>query len=305
MEAISHTHKTSEFHTLLSRICKSAAELLRADAASVYIKEEDYFVMRAGWGYSYDLVGKAKYKSGEGITGWIGQGHSFKADSREEVESHPHHAGKYDANLWAQPSFHCWSLIGVPLYLGTQVLGLIKVENKKSEGEQTAFTDEDLENLKIFVRAITDSIQANDELLHMLGRLYVFVVIPFQDRFRNIYEFGIKQVVEGTGMICERVDEIEFNDDILRRIYECIRKADLIIAELTEKNPNVFYETGYAHALAKPTIHLAQNAERPFDFKHFNHIIYDSNNIPDLQARLKKRLLAMRQQIIKRERTES
>jgi len=60
---------------------------------------------------------------------------------------------------------------------------------------------------------------------------------------------------------------------------------------MTGRNPNVFYEVGYAHALGKPTFLLTQKADDiPFDLKHFPHIIYDGsiNNIrKDLTTRIK------------------
>ena len=44
---------------------------------------------------------------------------------------------------------------------------------------------------------------------------------------------------------------------------------------MTGRNPNVFYETGYAHALGKHVILLTQEAKDiPFDLKHYQHIIY-------------------------------
>jgi len=72
--------------------------------------------------------------------------------------------------------------------------------------------------------------------------------MPFSKEFEGIY-FGIKEACKSTGNHCERVDEQAFNGTILSRIYNQIAKADLIISEITGRNPNVFYETGYAHAL--------------------------------------------------------
>lgn len=295
----SRSRKLEEFYDSLSRICRGAAQILHADAGAIYLKERGEFVMRAGFGYGQDLIGKARYQPGEGITGWIGQGNIFKADSREQVENHPNHTGKYNKQLWNNASFHCWSLVGVPLLLGDQVFGILKVENKREGDSLVSFSDEDVRDLKIFVGAITDGIKANDELLHLLGSLYIFVQIPFRKEFTNIYQLGIKQTVEGLGMRCEKVDEVKLPHDILHQIYECIRKADIIISEMTDRNPNVFYETGYAHALSKPTILLAQSAEHiPFDLRHFKHIIYDANNIPALQEELRAGLAATRRELM-------
>ena len=160
-------------------------------------------------------------------------------------------------------------------------------------------SNDDVQNLKIFVGTITDGMKSNEEWLHFLGRFYVFVQIPFRQKFKNIYELGIKTAVESLGMRCEKVDEIKLPHDILQKIYECIRKADIIISEMTDKSPNVFYETGYAHALGKPTILLSQRKkDSPFDVEHFKQIIYKKNDLMSLQAQLKDMLLATRREIM-------
>lgn len=100
--------------------------------------------------------------------------------------------------------------------------------------------------------------------------------MPFSEEFADIYELGIKPACELAGAYCERVDEQIFEERMLDRIYNQIAKADVIISDMTGKNPNVFYETGYAHALGKRVLLLTQKAEDiPFDLKHFQHVIYD------------------------------
>ena len=70
----------------------------------------------------------------------------------------------------------------------------------------------------------------------------------------------------------------------MARIYNQIDKADVVISDMSGKNPNVFYETGYAHALNKQVILLTQNADDiPFDLKHYPHIIYGGKIIPLLE----------------------
>jgi hypothetical protein len=106
-------------------------------------------------------------------------------------------------------------------------------------------------------------------------RPFVFVLMPFSADFDDTYQLAIKLACEKAGAYAERVDEQIFQGSILDRIYNQIAKADLVVADLTGRNPNVFYETGYAHALGKPTILLTRDAEDiPFDFKHYPHIVY-------------------------------
>jgi len=119
---------------------------------------------------------------------------------------------------------------------------------------------------------------------------FVFVLMPFDTRFNDIYHFGIKKTCNDLNFYCERVDEQVFEGIILTRIYNQIRTADLIVADMSYMNPNVFYETGYAHALGKDVILLTQNAsDIPFDLKHYPHIVYD-NKIKFLSSELSKKL---------------
>lgn len=119
---------------------------------------------------------------------------------------------------------------------------------------------------------------------------FVFVLMPFSDEFRDIYEFGIRPACKEAGAFCERVDEQIFKETILQRIYDQIAKADIVVADMTGRNPNVFYEVGYAHALKKDTILLTQKTEDiPFDLKHFRHIVY-AGKITELKSDLLKNL---------------
>lgn len=71
------------------------------------------------------------------------------------------------------------------------------------------------------------------------------------------------------------MDEQIFVEGMLDRIFNQINKADVIVADMTGKNPNVFYEVGYAHALNKVVLLITQSADDiPFDLKHRQHIVY-------------------------------
>jgi hypothetical protein len=119
---------------------------------------------------------------------------------------------------------------------------------------------------------------------------FCFVLMPFDHSFNDIYEFGIKGACSDVGVYCERVDEQIFLGSMLDRIYNQISRADLLVADMTGRNPNVFYEVGYAHALGKNVILLTQKSEDiPFDLKHFPHIVYGTQ-IKDLRIELARRV---------------
>ena len=110
--------------------------------------------------------------------------------------------------------------------------------------------------------------------------------MPFNDAFTDIYKLGIKKTAEDTGLRAERVDEQLYSESMLERIYRQIDAADIIVADMTGQNPNVFYEVGYAHAKGKLCILLTQNAsDIPFDLKQHRHIVY-GGHIVKLQSEL-------------------
>jgi len=113
----------------------------------------------------------------------------------------------------------------------------------------------------------------------------IFIVMPFTPELDDVYHLGIREVVAKVGGSCERADEIQHVGGIVEKIYDSIKGADIIIAEVTVPNPNVYYEVGFAHALGKPVILLTRNIQNtPFDLRVYNHVIYSS--IVDLRERL-------------------
>lgn len=115
---------------------------------------------------------------------------------------------------------------------------------------------------------------------------FAFVLMPFSQDFQDIYKLGIKQTAEDLGIRTERVDEQLYEESMLERIYQQINASDIIIADMTGQNPNVFYEVGYAHAKGKLCILLTQNtSDIPFDLKQHRHIVY-KGSITDLKDEL-------------------
>ena len=120
--------------------------------------------------------------------------------------------------------------------------------------------------------------------------LFAFVLMPFHASFDDVYKLGIKETAASLDIKAERVDEQIFQEGILERIYRQIDLADVIVADMTGQNPNVFYEVGYAHAKNKLCILLTKNSnDIPFDLKHHRHIVYGSS-ITNLKQMLMEEL---------------
>jgi len=117
----------------------------------------------------------------------------------------------------------------------------------------------------------------------------IFVIMPFGTEYDDLYHLGIRETAQALDFVCERADEMEFTGSIPAKIVSSIRIADVVVAELTAPNPNVYYEVGVADTLRKPVVRLTKNPDAiPFDLKHLNHIVYDS--IRQLREKLRKRL---------------
>jgi len=119
---------------------------------------------------------------------------------------------------------------------------------------------------------------------------FTFVIMPFSSEFDDIYKLGIKEAAKECEVLAERLDEQMFSEGMLERIYRQIDAADFIVADLSNRNANVFYELGYAHARGKTCILLTKDADDiPFDLKHKRHIVY-GGSIAYLKDELKKNI---------------
>ena len=103
-----------------------------------------------------------------------------------------------------------------------------------------------------------------------------FVVMKFEETYDNLYREVIRPVCEKSGFQVQRADDVFRPGIVLQDIINGLLDSDLVIAEVTPPNPNVFYELGYAHALEKPTVLLARRGgDLPFDISGYRVIFYD------------------------------
>lgn len=128
---------------------------------------------------------------------------------------------------------------------------------------------------------------------------HVFVAMPFDRNFDDVYLFGIKQAIEKNGRVSERVDQEFFSGDIIERMMLRIKDAELIVADISGNNPNVFYEIGLADGMGlthsktenktkKKIVFITQQDSVPFDIQTQNRIKYDRLNISELYEKLQK-----------------
>lgn len=105
----------------------------------------------------------------------------------------------------------------------------------------------------------------------MLSKKSCFVISPIGEdgsaerrRADNVFKYVIKPAVSDYEVV--RADQIADPGIISEQIVGRIQNDDLVIADLTGGNPNVFYELAVRHAVGKPTIQIIEKGERiPFD----------------------------------------
>lgn len=105
-----------------------------------------------------------------------------------------------------------------------------------------------------------------------------FVLMPFKEPYTEIYEKLIKPIVEKEGLVCKKADDIFSTQSVIEDIWENINKASLIIAEITDNNPNVMYELGICHSIGKDVMMITQNPKNiPFNFRHLRTYPYQND----------------------------
>lgn len=134
---------------------------------------------------------------------------------------------------------------------------------------------------------------------------YCFVVSPIgdegsqtRDHADKLLKHIITPVCQACGFEVERVDQMNDFNSITQTIIEKLQSADLVIADISEHNPNVFYEMGYRKCTGKPIIHLKRKNENeriPFDvntIRTFEYDLADLDSVADIKERLQQAILA-------------
>jgi hypothetical protein len=113
----------------------------------------------------------------------------------------------------------------------------------------------------------------------------VLILTPFNPVFDEAYS-TIRQTVEEMGLQAVRGDETLVSGNILSHVLQVMVTSRLVIANITGRNPNVFYELGIAHALGKSVLIISETAEDiPFDIRSIRVLTYTSMN--ELHQRLR------------------
>lgn len=117
-----------------------------------------------------------------------------------------------------------------------------------------------------------------------------FVLIPFRDPFETVYLEAIEPAIIAAGLEPTRGDSVFHSSDIIADVWSKIQEATALVAVLTGKNTNVFYELGLAHAIRRPVVLVSSTLDDvPFDLRHLRIALYDKEH-PAWGARLTKEI---------------
>jgi hypothetical protein len=106
-----------------------------------------------------------------------------------------------------------------------------------------------------------------------------FVLMPFSDPFDMYYRAIFEPAVKSVNLKPLRGDSLFRPSPIMADVWSMIRDAKVILAELTTKNANVFYELGLAHAIGKPVVLVAESMDDvPFDLQQLRVLLYNKND---------------------------
>jgi hypothetical protein len=128
---------------------------------------------------------------------------------------------------------------------------------------------------------------AIQRILDFVARRRVLcVIMPLAPAFDGVYK-SVVEAASQTGFECTRADEVRQTAPVMQSVSAMIRRAELIVADITGSNANVLYELGEAHATGKNTILMCQSEPSkmniPFDLRHLRCIAYQADG-PGLQA---------------------
>ncbi len=103
---------------------------------------------------------------------------------------------------------------------------------------------------------------------------------PTRERSDTVFKYVITPAVRACGYTPVRADKISESGIITSQIIQQLAEAPLVVADLTDHNPNVFYELAVRHAARKPVVHIIEVSQPiPFDVAAMRIITVDYRDL--------------------------
>jgi hypothetical protein len=132
--------------------------------------------------------------------------------------------------------------------------------------------------LGLFCQSVTDIHFRN--LTIETTQPQAFIVMQFEPpEYEELFKDVIVPVCEARKLKPFRSSQTYQPGLVISDIQRQIRESRVVIAEITPVNPNVYYEVGFADAIGKPVILIADGGkveQLPFDVRSFRTIFYEN-----------------------------
>jgi hypothetical protein len=128
------------------------------------------------------------------------------------------------------------------------------------------------------------------------SRPKAFVAMQFSEPYNEVYRDAVEPLVKEIGFEPLRIDDVYGPGIIVNDIINNLSESSIVLAEISEKNANVYYELGLAHAFGKPTLLMAtKGTSLPFDVGSHRCIFYENTiaGRSKLQTSLKHSLMSL------------
>ncbi|MBV2180852.1 MAG: hypothetical protein KUL86_06400 [Castellaniella sp.] len=175
----------------------------------------------------------------------------------------------------------------------------LKVQNEKSiidQMKEQSFDEYDCTREIVGKTQAEGTTKALSSLIQKAlqpSKAQLFVIMKFGDALLDsAYEGAYKAIATKFGLECLRIDEVEDSGKISEQILEGIAESRYVLCDLTGARPNCYYETGFAHALGKEIILIANSSEEiHFDLSGHRFIRWSTEE--ELRKKLSQRLDAL------------
>ena len=291
------------------------------DTCLSQVKKASYFILLLGWRYGYvpdgselsiiELEFNAAVESGIPRFCFViddrhavsprhvetGEGAEKLRRFKARVESQ-HVVSRFTTpDDFARQLITSISVLNRPMAEATQALAeweLLKQETYRYRAEAAVFR-ETIEFYKNKLDRLVPAVPIWRARNFEMDRTLCFVLMPFADEFFLTYEEAIRPALEAAGLRGVHAGEIFGTREIMEDVWESICTARVVVADVTGRNPNVFYELGIAHTMGKQCVVLTQSpGDVPFDITSRRYIHYDPTKRVALRDRLEltlKRIL--------------
>ena len=253
---------------LLDQIILLTMNTLHAEVASVFLedKEKEPGVIEcvAGSGFAIKLIGVAKYKSGESLTGTVFQsGEGYNSKNLEEhkqlkLGNKKVWEGKFDNDQWPSGTSEFRNGIGLPLKIKDQILGVIIVENKIEEFGNL-FSEEDEIILKTIANVLALTIEnarLHDKIEKQLKTISAKAAHRINNQAANYDGIELDLALELKNPICSK-DNLS---DIRERLVITTKNLKNMISEFRNfgKPLKLYKNKGAINKLIREEVRLAR-----------------------------------------------